>query len=1195
MALTAFDASRMAVVGFLALGYQPTAPAGAEDPGAAVDWGAAEAGSLELAPPRLAWISSVFYGPGRADVTKALLSRAFALDPDLEALAALTQPATEARARAGLFVPPGMEGLAHTVSKSAILGAGLVVSRRDDCLPRLSVRQAQERDYDDIRPLLDETAAWCPALAQLATGDGGDEEDGEFALARAIKSQDDTRKVVVVEAAGEGVVGVLAASADVDLGVLYDHFDLDAFDWFMEPEDYDSLAAQTRAECEEAAREARTPARRPPSDGGEEGKGEGAAAGEGSAGSGMGAEASDGLLLKNELSIITEGSQDGLGGATPGSKADLASDEAGGSEAGAAKGETGAGDGAGDGDGDGAGAGDGAGDESGDEAGPTPEQVDAMVRQVMADKCAAGEGRPSAFAVTMLCIRPGWDHVGLELVRGAFAAFRCLYAVVTLPHGSPQPPVLHGFSRVQPLAGVAFPETLHCFHSHGLSKGFRVRAATADDEAGAAELTAGLATQGDILASIQEAVQDKRGASGVFVAECQGEVVGVATLIGEVDLAALSALYHLPPLVSSRHHPANGHAEADMFVLSPVFAWRTRFFLRECMRLMGKTCLYYALPLGEPPQEVVGEFLQAPTVHAPAPGAALPPFGLYLHPCRLSHHVPSAVTARVVVVGSSDTGMAAVEALLTSRHLRFDDVTLVSPGGAEALGKAGTTPWLDRIGLEGSVAVVEGTVVGLDRNERAVGLEDGRALPYDVLVLAPGLQDPALEGLLGGGERPPVISYEELCMSMSPEVGEELAQTASAALPVAVVGNTPRALAAVGLLQRCGVPAEAIVHVTEDAGLSAVLRLAGAEAGKQLTGRLQVRAPPAGYAYAVKEVGDFSDSSLSVDLVATAVDEAASGQPLGSAVGTEVLDARLLVLCGAGAVDAAVAELAQGASLVFDGRLVVDGAFRTNDPDVYAAGPAARFSARYGAGGAMDHCDPVEVGGLLGEAVAARFSAAAARMPGAGGGGAGGPGHAPGDEAPRGAPPMLRARQVEVAGPDGATFVLAGDAAAWRAAGSHDPDGAGLWVPAEGSGETVLRTSRAALDGGAPLVRMVLNRARQVQSLVYVGPDGEFARRARSLVGLPVSYLGSLFEDHAAGKVPDLHRYLTQDWCQALYHEAFAEMRAGILSLVAARIDLDGPEAAEGMGGTTQAQVQEALLATLEAHSSVLGQYDIPA
>lgn len=235
-----------------------------------------------------------------------------------------------------------------------------------------------------------------------------------------------------------------------------------------------------------------------------------------------------------------------------------------------------------------------------------------------------------------------------------------------------------------------------------------------------------------------EAVRDKKGASGVFVAECKGEVVGLATLIGEVDLGALSALYRLDELLASQHHKAYGHAEVDMVVLSPVFTWRTRHFLRECMRLMGKTCLYYALPKKEPPQEVIADFFQVSTIREP-PEISLPPFGLFVHPARLSHHVPARVNSRIVVVGASETGLSAIEGLLTSKEMRFEGITLISPGG-NTLGSPLGTSWVDRIALEGSVTVLEGLVTGIDRDQRTVALEDGALVPYDTLVLAAGKQ-----------------------------------------------------------------------------------------------------------------------------------------------------------------------------------------------------------------------------------------------------------------------------------------------------------------------------------------------------------------------------------------------------------------------------------------------------------------------
>lgn len=83
-------------------------------------------------------------------------------------------------------------------------------------------------------------------------------------------------------------------------------------------------------------------------------------------------------------------------------------------------------------------------------------------------------------------------------------------------------------------------------------------------------------------------------------------------------------------------------------------------------------------------------------------------------------------------------------------------------------------------------------------------------------------------------------------MSLDPEVGREIAQSASPGLPVTVVGNTPEAFAALELFQQCGVPAESLLHVTEDAGLSQLVRLAGREAGIDLLGHIQQKAAATG-------------------------------------------------------------------------------------------------------------------------------------------------------------------------------------------------------------------------------------------------------------------------------------------------------------------------------------------------------------
>lgn len=56
-------------------------------------------------------------------------------------------------------------------------------------------------------------------------------------------------------------------------------------------------------------------------------------------------------------------------------------------------------------------------------------------------------------------------------------------------------------------------------------------------------------------------------------------------------------------------------------------------------------------------------------------------------------------------------------------------------------------------------------------------------------------------------------------------------------------------------------------------------------------------------------------------------------------------------------------------SLVYDGRLVVDAGFCTTDPHVFAAGPLAKFSRKYGRTLAQEEYDSAELGRKLADAL----------------------------------------------------------------------------------------------------------------------------------------------------------------------------------------------------------------------------------
>ena len=121
---------------------------------------------------------------------------------------------------------------------------------------------------------------------------------------------------------------------------------------------------------------------------------------------------------------------------------------------------------------------------------------------------------------------------------------------------------------------------------------------------------------------------------------------------------------------------------------------------------------------------------------------------------RLASSSKTEVHARVVVVGLSCCALGLLKALLLAPALALAHVTVVSPAGLDAGGRAGpsdedvpTDFELEALGLGQRLRVVRARVADLDRANRAVVLPDGALVLYDVLVLTHGLQENAAASL----------------------------------------------------------------------------------------------------------------------------------------------------------------------------------------------------------------------------------------------------------------------------------------------------------------------------------------------------------------------------------------------------------------------------------------------------------------
>ncbi|KAK3516329.1 hypothetical protein QTP70_009382 [Hemibagrus guttatus] len=196
----------------------------------------------------------------------------------------------------------------------------------------------------------------------------------------------------------------------------------------------------------------------------------------------------------------------------------------------------------------------------------------------------------------------------------------------------------------------------------------------------------GLVSQHEALMEDLELFFHRDPGIQAFVAQVEGQIIGVLVIKDEQDIEYIRANYDIENFVYFSQHQREEHGRLCQFTLNPIFQHYAKHFLKEALRLTYKSCLYYCIyPSYHSDKSVCAHSLTAVLssmvpVHPRcqiiypleelgfnAPSSVITteqvPYALNHINRKLTMENKVNINAKIVVVGASDTGLAFLEAL----------------------------------------------------------------------------------------------------------------------------------------------------------------------------------------------------------------------------------------------------------------------------------------------------------------------------------------------------------------------------------------------------------------------------------------------------------------------------------------------------------------------------------------------------
>ncbi|XP_069090440.1 cilia- and flagella-associated protein 61 isoform X2 [Pleurodeles waltl] len=786
------------------------------------------------------------------------------------------------------------------------------------------------------------------------------------------------------------------------------------------------------------------------------------------------------------------------------------------------------------------------------------------------------KGELSAFCIQLFCIDEEHETRSLDFLNHVFNLFPDKdFCIITVPQLVPEFLLLQRFVRVVPLTTCTLPHELYVFHRSGLLSTLNVRLAKSTDFPAIEALVKALDLHESMLNSVTVYYEARRDPDGtpiqVFVAEIVDQIVGLSIIRNEEDIEYIRSHYNIEDFIYFNHHQREEHGHLYHFALNPIFKHYTKHFLKEILRLSHKSCLYYSIyPTDEEVQNPYAHSLTSALhymvpvrprrqivypleklgINAPSKRVSKDQisYALYHINRKLTLEPKVTINARIVVVGASDVGISFLETLVFCPHMRFNNITLVSTNGLSDTRLSGLKDgygflanshcFNDKdytlMSLRSWVNVVVGKMTAIDRTAKYVSLSKTEKVPYDHLVLCTGLQYQV--------PYPSGADISELVTNREIEDCSNKRYTGKVPSNLFTLHGRQDCQRALNWLQDYFVHNEgnAIVYGNSlDIYTTAETLLSLGITGS----RIHLVQPPLASGitcfnnYAVEQAVAEALSEAGVTTYSSCIlanwNDGDDPDPIKSASFTTdtkpfKLECAVFLSFSQKRVDYEAFKAMNDACLVYDGRLVINTTFHTNDVTIRAAGPLTKFSSRYYVNGwTHSNFNSKEVGFNLAATMLQLFDPTLEQV------------SEPPEDLDR-LIPMYKGAKIQGG-------ILPGGYCYLHIAKPTIPTPLDAQMAQPNYGQELVTGSA----GDGTYFRLHINQYNMVETVTCLSKTPFPSSSHICLYGAHERLLNNLCSRFKEGLITDFYSYFSEPWSMAVFHDRFIDFRQEVRQMLA--------------------------------------------